>query len=138
MKVALKAGDAIKLSVLRMAISAIKIFEIEKNVKAAQDPDVMQILQRQIKQHKDSIDQFEKGKRQDLADKEREELKILETYVPRQLTEEELLPIIKDAIAQTGAVEKKDAGKVMKFVMEKTKGSTDGKTVNQLVLKLLK
>lgn len=138
MKTAMKSHDALRLSVLRMVLSAVKMIEIEKNLKTVEDADVLQIIQRQIKQHKDSIEQFEKGKRQDLADKELKELKILETYMPKQLTEEELLPIIKEAIIQTGASLKSDAGKVMKVVMEKAKGKTDGKTVNQLVLKLLK
>lgn len=138
MKAALKEGNAIRLSVLRMALSSIRMIEIEKNLKTVSDADVLQIIQKQIKQRKDSIEQFKKGNRQDLADKESEELKILETYMPAQLTQDELLPIIKEAIAQAGAVSKSDSGKVMKLVMEKVKGKSDGKTVSELVMKLLK
>lgn len=138
MRTALKGGDAVKLSVLRMLISAIKMLEIEKNLKSPKDEDVFPILQRQIKQHKESIDQFEKGNRKDLADKEREELKILESYMPAQLGTEELLAMVRAAISETGAVAKSDMGKVMKAVMEKSKGRADGKTINQIVMQLLK
>jgi uncharacterized protein YqeY len=137
MRQALKAKDAVRLSVLRMLISAVKMFEIEKNIKEPEDKDVIQIVQRQVKQHRDSIDQFTKGGRMDLAVKETEELKILETYLPRQMTEDELLVIIKGVIADLGAIKKSETGRVMKAVMEKVQGGSDGKTVNQLVMKLL-
>ncbi len=137
MKAALKEGDSIKLSVVRMVISAVKTFAIEKNIKQPEETDILQIIQRQIKQHKESIESFEKGKRQDLADKEARELKILEAYMPQQLSEEELLVLIKEAISETGATSKSEVGRVMKIVMEKVKGRSDGKTVNQLVMRLL-
>lgn len=137
-KVALKAGDSVKLSVLRMLLSSIKMLEIEKNIKTPSDSDVLPILQRHIKQHKESIEQFKKGNRQDLADKEEKELKILSGYMPEQMTEGELLGIVKDAVAQTGAVAKSDMGKVMKVVMEKARGKADGKVINQLVMRFLK
>jgi uncharacterized protein YqeY len=137
MRQALKAKDAVRLSVLRMLISAVKMFEIEKNIKEPEDKDVIQIVQRQVKQHRDSIDQFTKGGRMDLAVKETEELKILETYLPRQMNEDELLVIIKGVIADLGAIKKSETGRVMKAVMEKVQGGSDGKTVNQLVMKLL-
>lgn len=136
MKHALKEGNAIRLSCLRMALSAIKTLEIEK--KNLEEADILQIIQRQIKQHKESIEQFEKGKRPDLADKEAKELKILEGYMPKQLSEEEILTIIKEAISETGVVAKSDAGRVMKAVMDKVRGKADGKVVNQLVMGLLR
>lgn len=138
MKKALKGGDSLKLSVLRMVVSAIKTLEIEKKVKELAEGDILEIIQRQIRQHRESIAQFEKGKRQDLVDKESRELRILEAYMPKQLSEEELLIIIKTTISETGAVAKSEAGKVMKAVMEKAKGKVDGKVVNQLVMGLLK
>lgn len=138
MKAALKEGNSIKLSTLRMLISAIKMFEIDKKVKAAEDGDILQILQKQVKQRKESIDQFTKGNRPDLAEKEAKELKILESYLPKQLNEEELMSIIKEAMAETGAATKSDMGKVMKAVTEKTRGRADGRTVSQLVASLLK
>jgi len=138
MKAALKSSDALKLSVLRMAISAIRLMEIEKKLAKIEDADVYGVIQKQIKQHKDSIEQFEKGLRNDLAGKEKAELVILESYMPKQLTSEEVEAIVKEVIAETGAATKAETGKVMKAVIEKTKGSTDGKTVNQIVLKYLK
>ena len=138
MKGALKGGDAVKLSVLRMVISAVKMLEIEKNIKAPGEGDVLQILQKQIKQRKESIAQFEKGNRQDLVDKEASELKILEAYMPKQLSEEELTVVVKDSIAETGAKVKADMGKVMKVVMGKVAGKADGKSVNQILLRFLK
>lgn len=136
-KTALKDKDALKVSVLRMVISAVKMLEIQKNLKAVDDADAVQIIQKQIKQRKESIDQFLKGNRKDLADKEAAELKILETYVPRQLTEEELKSVVQAIIAEIGAATKADTGRVMKAVMEKVKGKTDGKAVNQVVSGLL-
>ncbi len=138
MKVALKEKDATKLSVLRMLLSAIKLFVIEKNIKTAEDADTLQIIQKQVKQHKESIEQFEKGGRKDLAEKEKGELKILESYLPKQLSEEEIIELVKAAIAETGAGTAADMGKVMKSVLEKSKGRCDGKTVSQLVVRFLK
>ena len=137
-KSALKEGDALKVSVLRMVLSTIKTLQIEKNIKSLDDDGVIQILQRHAKQHRESIDQFGKGGRQDLVDKEKSELKILDEYLPQQLSEEELMVLVKAAIADTGAVAKTETGKVMKAVMEKAKGKADGKTINKLVGQLLK
>lgn len=137
MKSALKEGDPARLSVLRMLVSAVKTLVIDKNLKSPQDADVLQLLQRQVKQHKESVEQFKKGNRQDLADKELKELEILEAYMPKQLSEEELTVIVKEAISDLGAKTKADMGKVMKAVMEKAKGRTDGKVVNELVMKFL-
>lgn len=136
-KTALKARDDTRLLVLRMLLSAVKSYEIDKKIARAQEGDILQILSRHIKQHKDSIEQFEKGNRQDLVEKERKELNILESYMPEQMTEAELEGVIKEAIATTGAATKRDMGKVMKAVSEKTKGRADGKLVNQLVMKML-
>ena len=134
MKASLKGGDALKLSVLRMLVAAARQVQINKNSKSVTEPDMLQVLQRQIKQHKESISQFKNGNRQDLADKEASELKILEAYMPEQMGEEELMSIIKDVIAESGAKTKSEMGKVMKLVMERTKGACDGKVVSQLVM----
>jgi len=138
MKTALKSSDALKLSVLRMALSAIRFMEIEKKLTKIEDADVYAVIQKQIKQHKDSIEQFEKGLRNDLAGKEKAELVILESYMPKQLNADEVEVIVKEVIAEIGALTKAETGKVMKIVLEKTRGSTDGKTINQIVLKFLK
>ena len=137
-KIALKEGNALKVSVLRMVLSTIKTLQIEKNIKSLDDDGVIQILQRHAKQHRESIEQFGKGGRQDLVDKEKSELKILDEYLPKQMTEEELMVLVKMAITETGAVMKSDTGKVMKAVMEKAKGKADGKTIHRLVGGLLK
>ena len=136
-RAALKQGDAAKLSVLRMLLSAVKMLEIEKNAKP-QDADILQIIQRQIKQHKESIEQFEKGNRPDLVNKEQAELDILQKYVPAQMNEDEATAIVKATIQELGTTSKADTGKVMKAVMEKVKGKADGKLISQLVMSLLK
>lgn len=138
MRASLKEGNAGKLSVLRMLVAAIRQFEIDKNIKAPAEADVLQIVSRQIKQHKESIEQFKKGNRPELAEKEAAELKILELYMPAQMSEDEILALVKAAVSESGATTKAETGKVMKLVMEKAKGKADGKTVNALVMKLLK
>ena len=137
MKSALRQHEALRLSVLRMLVSAIKMRQIEKNVKDLDEAEIVQIIQRQIKQHRESIAQFEKGNRPDLVEKEASELKVLEAYMPQQLTDDELAAIIKQAIAESGAAAKSEAGKVIKLVMEKAAGKADGKRVSQAVMALL-
>jgi len=90
MKTSLREGQSEKLSVLRMLIAAVKTQEIDKNVKSLEESDVLQILQRHIKQHRESIEQFTNGNRPELAAKEEKELKILEAYMPQQLSEAEV------------------------------------------------
>lgn len=135
---ALRSGDAVRLSVLRMVISSAKTLQIDKALKTLDDPDILQIIQKQAKQRRESIEQFKKGNRQDLADKEAAELVILESYMPKQLGSEELTALVKEAIAATGAISRADIGKVMKFVMEKARGRADGKAINAVVAGLIK
>ncbi|MFH1190433.1 MAG: GatB/YqeY domain-containing protein [Candidatus Omnitrophota bacterium] len=137
MKAALKKGNAVKLSVLRMLIAALRQAEMSKNSKSIEDADVLQMLQRHVKQHKESITQFAGGNRQDLVDKETAELKILQDYLPEQIGEEDLKAIVKSAITELGAKGKSDMGKVMKLVMEKVKGSCDGKLISRIVAESL-
>ena len=137
-KIALKAGDAVKVSVLRMVMAALKTLMIDKKLQQLDESDTIQIVQRHIKQHKESIEQFTKGNRPDLAEKEKVELKILEAYMPKQLSEDEVTVIINEIIASSGISSKTEMGKVMKLVMEKAKGKADGKLISQLVSKLLK
>jgi hypothetical protein len=138
MKGAMKQKDILKLSVLRMAIAAVRNTEIIKKVKKLEESDVLQVIQKMIKEHKESIAQFEKGGRMDLVDKEKRELEVLQKYVPKEMSEEELTSIVKIAVQESGFTSKADAGKVMKVVMEKVKGKADGKMVNKIVLSLLK
>ncbi|MDD4879249.1 MAG: GatB/YqeY domain-containing protein [Candidatus Omnitrophica bacterium] len=132
-KEAMKAKDGIKLSTLRMLKAGMKNLEIEKKAEKLEDKDVMAIISKQIKQHKDSIDGFTKGNRQDLVDKETAELKILESYMPKMLSADELKPIVKNAIAAVDAKGRADMGKVMKAAMEGAKGAADGKMLSQMV-----
>lgn len=136
-KTALKKQEKIKLSTLRMLKADINNLKLEPNKKALTDGDIIKIIQRQVKQHKDSIEQFEKGKRQDLVEKEKEELEILLGYLPEQLSEEELKKIIAGAIKELEATSKKDMGQVIKSVMERVKGRAEGKAVSQIVSNLL-
>ena len=133
MKEAMKARAEIRLSTIRMIRAAIKNLAIEKKAEKIEDKDVMGIIARQIKQHKDSIDGFTKGNRQDLVDKETAELKILESYMPEMMSADELKVIVKNAIATVGAKGRADMGKVMKAAMEEAKGAADGKMLSQIV-----
>ena len=138
MKDALRGKDAVRLSTLRMLKAAIKNAEIAKKVKQLEEGDIYQMIRKEIKQRKDSIEQFTEGARQDLVDKESKELAILEGYMPKEMGVDELARIVDEAIRESGAVMKKEAGKVMKIAMEKAKGMADGKVVSQLVMERLK
>lgn len=136
LKKTLKAGEKDALSVIRMIKAAIKNKEIEKGTPLG-DEEINGVLLSLARQRKESIEQFSKANRQDLVEKETRELSIIKSYMPRQLTEEELKVIIEDAIKEIGAGSQKDTGKVMKFVMAKVKGQVDGKLVSELVKNLL-
>jgi len=129
------ARDEFKTSVLRMLISAIGYMEIQKGGAGyeATEEDVMTSIEKQVKQRKDSIEQYEKAGRNDLADKEKLELEMLEKYLPEQMNEEEIRNLVKEAISQTGAANPQDMGKVMGALMPKTKGKTDGSLVIKIV-----
>ena len=133
LKEALKAKDAIRVSTLRMVKAAMKNLAIDKRVEKMEDKDALGIISKQIKQHHDSIEQFIKGNRQDLVDKEKAELAILESYLPEQLSAEELKVIVKSAIEKVGAKGRADMGKVMKAAIEDAKGAADGKMLSQMV-----
>lgn len=136
LKEALKARNELKLSVVRMIKASLKNKSIEKG-SALTDEDIVSVLSTLAKQRKESIDQFTRGGRQDLADKEQKELAIVLEYLPKQLSPEELDTVIRSAIAECGATSVQDVGKVMKSVIQKTRGSADGKAVNQRVRELL-
>ncbi len=136
-KTALKQQNKIKVSTLRMLKAEINNVKLEPNKKALTDEGIVKIIQRQIKQHKDSIEQFEKGKRQDLVEKEKKELEILLGYMPEQLSEEELKKIIADTVKELEATSKAEMGKVIKAVMERVKGRAEGKKVSQIVSSML-
>jgi uncharacterized protein YqeY len=136
LKSAMKASDRIKVSTLRMAKASLKNREIEKGSDLTDD-DVIGVLSTIAKQRRESIAEFRKAGRTDLAEAESAELAIIQTYLPEQLSEEELTEIIVKSIEQTGASSLKDLGKVMKTVIPKVKGRADGRLVNQKVRELL-
>lgn len=136
MKQAMKNQDKFKLSVIRMIRSAIKNVEIDQK-KTLDDNEVLDILNREIKQRKDSLQEFEKADRDDLAETVRKEIEVIAVYMPQQLTEEEIHAIVQQTIQETGASSKADLGKLMSALMPKVKGRADGKLVNQLVQQLL-
>ncbi|TMV44614.1 GatB/YqeY domain-containing protein [Paenibacillus mesophilus] len=136
MKQAMKNQDKFKLSVIRMIRSAIKNVEIDQK-KTLDDNEVLDILNREIKQRKDSLQEFEKADRGDLAETVRKEIEVIAVYMPQQLTEEEIHAIVQQTIQETGASSKADLGKLMSALMPKVKGRADGKLVNQLVQQLL-
>ena len=136
-KLGMKARDAIKVSTLRMLKADIYNIKLKKNKTGLTEEEVIKAVQTQVKRHKDSIEQFKKGNRQDLVDKETKELDILLAYMPAGLSPEELKKIVEDVIKETGAVTMKDMGKVMKAAMEKVKGRADGNEVSRVVSGLL-
>jgi len=139
LKQSMLARDVVKTSVLRMFISAIGYYEINKGGAGyeASEEDVMSVLQKEVKQRKDSIEQYSAAKRQDLVDKETGELKLLEQYMPAQMSEEDIRTLVKEAIAQTDATTLQDMGKVMGTLAPKTKGKADGSLVSQIVKEAL-
>lgn len=133
LKEGMKAKAELKVSTLRMLRAAMKNLEIEKKAEKLEDGDVISIIAKQIKQHKDSIEGFTQGNRTDLADKEKAELAILESYMPKMLSAEELIVIVKAAIQKTEAKGRADMGKVMKAAKEEAKGAADGKMLSTMV-----
>jgi uncharacterized protein YqeY len=131
-KDALKAGAKDKVSTLRMLNAALKNKQIDKR-RPLTEEEVIETVRSLIKQRKDSIEQFAKGGRQDLVDKETAEVAVLETYLPKQLAREEIEAMVRDAITQTGAQGARDMGKVMKALIPIVGGRADGKLLSELV-----
>jgi uncharacterized protein YqeY len=139
LKDAMRAKDATRLGVLRMLKSALKYSAIEKGGAEAQldDAEAAQVIRKQVKQRQDSIEQFEKGGRPELAAKENEELAILNAYLPQGLSAEELEKIVRETISEAGATSRAQMGVVMKALQGKVAGRADGKTLSQEVQKQL-
>jgi uncharacterized protein YqeY len=135
-KNALKSGAKDKLSTLRMLSAALKNKQIDKR-RPLTEEEVSDSVRSLIKQRKDSIEQFGQGGRQDLVDKETAEVKVLEVYLPQQMSREEIAVMVRDAVAQTGAQGAKDMGKVMKALIPLVGGRADGKLVSELVKQAL-
>jgi uncharacterized protein len=139
LKDAMRAKNALKLSVLRMLKAALKNAAIEKSGADAQISDVeaAQVIRKQVKQRQDSIESFEKGGRAELAAKEKEELSILQSYLPQAMSAAEIAQAVRETIAETGATSKAQMGIVMKAVQAKVAGRADGKTLSAEVQKQL-
>ena len=132
MKQAMKSNDRLRLSTIRMIRSGLKNKEIELR-KKLEDEDVVKVIQAMVRKGEESVEQFRAGKRVDLVEKEEKEIKILKSFLPQPLNQEEILKIIDESIQETQASSPKDIGKVMKSVMPKIGGKADGKLINQLV-----
>jgi uncharacterized protein len=132
LKEAMRAKDATKLGVLRMLKSALKYAAIEKS-----GAEAVHVIRKQAKQRQDSIESFEKGGRAELADKEKEELALLNRYLPQAMSSEELEKIVRETIAELGATSKAQMGAVMKTLQAKAGGRADGKTLSAEVQKQL-
>lgn len=129
---ATKKRDEIVISVLRIIKSSIKNLEIEKGHEL-NEPEVLSVLEKQAKQRQDSIEQYRKGNRDDLADKEEAELKIIKKYLPEKLNVEETTKLIDEVIKELGASSLKDMGQVIKEVVQKANGQAEGKVVSDIV-----
>lgn len=134
---AMRAKDAPRRNTIRMVEAAIKNAEIDKRGAELAESDILAILQRQVKQRRESIEQFEKGGRDDLAEVERVEIAIIEQYLPRQLSRDEVEARARAVIEQVGAAGPGDRGKVMGMLMRELRGEADGSLVNAVVGELL-
>lgn len=139
MKTAMKAKDTVALNVVRGLKSAIKYAAIEKHGADADldDADAIAVVRREIKKRQDSVEQYNKAVRPDLAEIEKAEIAVLEKYLPVAMSTGDLAKLVEAAIAETGATSKKDMGKVMKLVTERAAGQADGKTISAEVGKRL-
>ncbi|MGB8953902.1 MAG: GatB/YqeY domain-containing protein [Tumebacillaceae bacterium] len=132
MKQAMKDKDKVRLSVIRMVRTAIKNAEIDQQ-RTLSDDEVIAVLNREMKQRRDSLQAFESAGRQDLVEEVKQEIQVLIDYLPAQMSEDEVRAVVREVIAEVGAAGKSDMGKVMSALMPKVKGRADGKLVNQIV-----
>ncbi len=132
MKEAMKAKEKERLSTIRMLVSEIKKRQIDSG-KEFDDNDILGVIKSMVKSREDSVKAYKEGGREDLAEKEEREVEVLKSYLPKQLSEEEIAKIVEEAIKESGAQTVRDMGKVMKIVMGKYGSQVDGKTVNKIV-----
>jgi len=136
LKAAMRAHDELRMLVLRSLLSSMNYAEIAKQ-KKLDDGGVIEVIGREIKQRKESIEAYEKGNRKDLADKEKAEMALLQEYMPAQMGRDEILSIVQAVITEVGAKGPGDKGKVMQKLMPQVKGKADGGEVNNIVTDLL-
>ena len=136
LKIAMRDKDVIRKNTVQMARAA--VLQVEKDNRVTLDDDgILDILAKEVKKRRDSMPEFEKSGRQDLIDSLKTEIEVLLQYLPQQLTEEELEPIVRQAVEEIGAASVKDMGKVMQAVMPKVKGRADGKMINRIAKRIL-
>ena len=136
LKESMKNRDTVRKSVVTMIRAAIKQKEVDERVELTEE-DILDIISKQQKQRKDALAEFEKAQREDLIEQTKQEIEIIASYLPKQLTDEELETIVKDAINEVHAQSMKDMGRIMGKVNEVAKGRVDGKRINEMVKKLL-
>jgi uncharacterized protein YqeY len=139
LKDAMRAKDPVRLSTLRMLKAALTNATIEKSRAEGEltDAEAAQVVRKQVKQRQDSIESFEKGGRAELAAKEKDELSILQSYLPKAMSADDLANVVRDTIAEVGATSKAQMGAIMKALQEKVAGRADGRTLSQEVQKQL-
>jgi uncharacterized protein YqeY len=137
LKAAMLAREVVRTATLRMLKAALGYAQIEKKTETLPDADVMAVIQREAKKRRDSIEEFEKGGRAEMAANERAELEVLSGFLPKALSPEELETLVRGVIADVGATSKKDMGAVMKAAQARVDGRADGKSVSALVSRLL-
>ena len=136
LKAAMLEKDTVRKNVVQLIKAG--VLQVEKDKKITLDDEgVLDVIAKQLKQRRDSLPDYEKSGREDLIAQLKREMELLMEYLPQQLTHDELVEIVKDAISQTGASEIKDMGKIMAAVMPKTKGRADGKEINAIARELL-
>jgi uncharacterized protein YqeY len=136
-KAAMLAKDAGRLGPLRMLKSAVGYLLIEKKLETLSDSDFVAVVQKEVKKRRDSIEQYEKGGRAELAAAERQEISVLETFLPQPLTPHELEKLVREAITETGATSKKEMGAVIKAAQAKAAGRAEGRAISQMVSQIL-
>jgi len=132
MKTAMKAGEKDRLKVVRLILASIKQIEVDKRIEL-DDAAVLDVLDKMVKQRRDSVSQFEQGNREDLAQIERDEIGVLETYLPEQMSKEDIEALVVQVISETGAESIRDMGKVMGQIKAKAEGRADMGTVGATV-----
>jgi len=132
MKTAMKAGEKPRLAVIRLALAAIKQREVDERI-VLDDPQILAVLDKMIKQRRDSVQQYQAGNRQDLADQETFEINLLQTYLPQPLTNDEINALIAEAITTSGATSSRDMGKIMTLLKPQLQGRADMTAVSNLV-----
>jgi len=136
MKVSMREKNVVRKNVIQMVRAAVLQVEKDKQIELT-DEQIIEVIAKESKKRKDSVEDYKKGGREDLVKQIEEEIQILGEYLPKQLSESEIEEIVKEVIAETGAQTLKDMGKVMKSAKEKIGAAADGKTINEIVKKIL-